>query len=112
MREFGTVRFEIRRKNYDFAAAPDLTDREDAAYVPMLVLHMFTNDPNFPTKLKEGPRFGRAIDAAKHAAQMCDDALRLGLISERCAFVRCDYTGQRPPGAMKGYTYVSYRARG
>ncbi len=112
MQKFGTIRFEIRRKNFDFSAAPDLTGHPDAAYVPMLVAHAFTNDPAHPKKLKEGPRFGRALDAAIHAAQMCDDALRLGQITERCAFVRCDHTGPRPAGAMKGYAYVSYRVRG
>lgn len=42
---------------------------------------------------------------------MCDDALRRGLIHERCAFVACDHTGPRPAGAMKYYAYVSYRVR-
>lgn len=106
------TRYEIRRKEYDFGAAPDLTGHADAAYVPLLVKHMATSDPTFPATLREGPRFGRALDAAIEAARMCDDALRLGLIAERCAFVKCDHTGPRPPGAMKGYAYVSYRARG
>lgn len=106
------MRFEIRRKEYDFGAAPDLTGRDDAAYVPMLVRHMFTDDPASPSIFKEGPRFGRALDAAIHAAQMNDDALRLGMTDQRCAFVRCDHTGPRPPGTMKGFARVSYRPRG
>lgn len=106
------TRYEIRRKEYDFRAAPDLTGRDDAAYVPMLVRHMFKSDPAAPAIFKEGPRFGRALDAAIHAAMMNDDALRLGLCSDRCAFVRCDHKGPRPSGAMKGFARVSYRPRG
>lgn len=106
------MRFDIRRKDFNFSAAPDLTGREDAAYVPMLVKNMLTENPGSPLVLKEGPRFGRALDAAIHAARMNEDALRLGIVDERCAFVRCDHSGPRPPGAMKGYAYVSYRPRG
>ena len=106
------TRYEIRRKEYDFGSAPDLSGHPDAAYVPLLVKHMATSDPTFPATFREGPRFGRAIDAAIEAARMCDDALRLGSIAERCAFVKCVHTGPRPPGAMKGYAYVSYRVRG
>lgn len=106
------MRFEIRRKEYDFSNAPDLTGRDDAAYVPMLVRHMLTDDSASPAIIKRGTRFGRAIEAAKEAATMCEDALRIGLIADRCAFVKCEHTGPRPPGAMKGYAYVSYRLRG
>lgn len=106
------TRYEIRRKEYDFGSAPDLTGHPDAAYVPLLVRHMATSDPTLPATLREGPRFGRALDAAIDAARMCDDAMRLGLVAKRCAFVKCIHTGPRPPGAMKGYAYVSYRVRG
>lgn len=106
------TRYEIRRKEFDFGAAPDLTGHADAAYVPLLVNHARVTDLAFPQTFREGPRFGRALDAAIEAARMCDDALRLGLVAERCAFVKCDHTGPRPPGAMKGYAYVSYRVRG
>lgn len=106
------TRYEIRRKDFDFNAAPDLTGHPEAAYVPMLVRHMMTSDPAFPETFREGPRFGRALDAAIEAARMCDDALRLGLVQERCAFVKCEHAGPRPSGAMKGYAYVSYRVRG
>jgi hypothetical protein len=103
------TQYQIRTKEYNFRAAPDLTGREDAAYVPLLVDHMLTSDPDFPSTLREGPRFGRALDAAIEAARMCDEALRAGLIQDRCAFVECVHEGPRPPGAMKGYAYVSYR---
>jgi len=104
-------RIEIRRKQYDFRAAPDLSGQTDAGYVPVLLLGAFTGDNPIPRLTKNGARFGRAIDAAKEAARMCEAALAAGRISERCAFVRCDYKGVRPPGAMKGYVYVSYRVR-
>ena len=103
------MRFEIRRKEYDFGAAPDLTGRDDAAYVPMLIAS--TDIRGAGRTIREGGRFGRARDAAIEAARMCHEAIRAGIVHERCAFVRCDYIGERPSGAMKYYAYVSYRAR-
>lgn len=101
------MRFEIRRKTFDFAAAPDLSGREDAAYVPIIASGMMTTDPDHPAVLAEGPRFARAIDAAQEAARM-DHEGRHG----RRAFVKCAHDGERPAGAMRGLAYVSYRPRG
>lgn len=96
------MRYEIRRKEFPFSEAPDLTGREDAAYVPAIMVG---------DRLEKGPRFGRAIDAAVEAARMCHEAISAGRISMRAAYVGCDHSGERPKGAMKGFVYVSYRMR-
>ena len=94
--------FNIRCKEYDFASAPDLTGRDDAAYVAAIHVN---------GGMEKGGRFGLAIEAAKEAARMCDAAIRTGRLNERAAYVGCEHSGERPPGAMKSFMYVSYRPR-
>lgn len=96
------MRFEIRRKTYPFATAPDLTGHPEAYYYACLAPH--DSDKLIVSPLK----FARAIDAAVEAARM-DHERKL---SRRCAYVGCRYgPSGRPRGAMKGLAYVSYRPR-
>lgn len=101
-REF-TGRFNIRCKEFDFAIAPDLSSRADAAYVPAVRTDTGLEKSNL--------RFNRAIDAAVEAARMCHEAIRSGQVFQRAAYVGCEYEGERPSGAMKDFAYVSYRPR-
>lgn len=88
--------FRIRRKDYDFAAAPALTEPD--AYVAASIRD---------GRIIEGGRFAVALDAAREAARL-DHGRDIG---ERGAVVRCDHSGPRPAGAMKGWAYVSYQPR-
>lgn len=93
------MRFEIRRKEFTFSTAPDLTG--EAAYVPFVVRNGVI--------VKYGGRFVKALDAAIEAARMDHSMQDSG---PRGAMVACDYgSGSRPFGAMKYPMYVSYRPR-
>lgn len=93
------MRFEIRRKEFNFSTAADLTG--EAAYVPLVVRNGIV--------VKSGGRFVKALDAAIEAARI-DHSMQDS--SPRGAMVTCDHGGgPRPVSAMKHPMYVSYRPR-
>lgn len=91
------VKFDIRVKEFNFGSAPDLTGT-GAFYVPAVIVD---------GKIERGEkRFTKAKDAAIEAARMDHERGE-----RRRAYVGCEYPGARPAGAMKDFTYVSYRPR-
>lgn len=93
------MRYEIRRKEFNFSTAPDLTGTS-AAYVSMALIG---------EKIIYGSSFSKAIDAAIDAARM-DHARTDG--GPRGAMVGCIFSNmKRPAGTMKNPVYVSYRIR-
>lgn len=93
-------RFEVRRKTFDFHAAPDLVEPD--AYVSAIVVS---------GQIEKGGRFPKALDAAQDAARRSHEAIRDGRTSIRSALVGCAHEDPRPRGAMKGFMPVSYRPR-
>lgn len=91
------VKFDIRLKQFDFGAAPDLTGT-GAFYFAALA---------------DGDKIERSEKRFTHAKLAAIEAARLDYErgGHRRAYVGCEFDGERPGGAMRGLAYVSYRPR-